>query len=192
MTRRGVRCALAGPLLVASASTGVAETTYASTVAAGAASPAPPRRAADVAAAAGARLTVAAGSDGVVVDRLSIDFASRLRGEDRPCVVWTGGASTRIDLTDVSWDAESAGRRRAAAPPDSEGASLATYVAEMAWSSDVAGQVSSLAGPGSVKPIDFSIDAVESPEPRAGALFALGAAGLAVVAWSRRRRAARR
>jgi hypothetical protein len=185
--------ALAASLVLALAAAGFADLTYASTVAAGAApSDAPPTSSMDAPAGAPiARLSAATGVDGAAVDALSLGFASARRADPAPCVVWTGAADARIDFAGVAWSGEKAVVRPAAAAHDVGDASLATYVAEMAWTSSVVEQVPTLSGAPVAKPADFLAEAVSTPEPGAAALFALGAAGLGLVAWTRRRRVAR-
>jgi hypothetical protein len=196
MTRGGFRgkttIAAAAALFVASAATAAADVTYASTVASGFATTTTPNplRADAVLGAATARLAAETGPDGAIVDGLSIDFDRPSRGDAGPCVVWTGFGSARIDLADVAWTGEKSADRRVAAPSDADRAPLAAYVADMAWTTGVAEQTSGLAGVADVPKADFLVDAVSSPEPGAAALFALGAAGLAAAAWTRRRRGA--
>jgi len=191
VTRDGARrtrtTGAAASLLAALAATGVADVTYASTVAA---AEAPPTRRTDPEAVAPtARLAAVVGVGGAIVDSLWMDFASPRGVPVRPFVVWTGAQSSRLDLSNFAWTADRAAARRAAAPAESDGTPLARYLAEMAWSAGVADQVPRLTDAAPAASLDFFVDAVSAPEPGAAALFALGATGLVALAWTRRRRA---
>ena len=180
----------AAPLVLVLAGTCLADATLVSTIAAGpAASDAAVARRPDVAAGTTrARVTPVAGADGRVVDGLTIEFPSARGAAAAPLVVFTREAAARIDLADVAWDGADAGVRRAAlvAAAATPAVPIEKHLAELAWAAGVVDLLPTLDGAAAGRPLGFVIEPVSVPEPGAAALFALGAAGLAVVAWRRR------
>lgn len=183
--------ALSATLVLVLAGTGLAETTPVGTIAVAESADATAARPSFVGTEEmRARVTTAAATDGRVLNALAIEFRESRRAASVPLQVWTGQFATRVDLAAVAWDgagARRAARGDAAAAPE---VPIARRLADLAWSAGVVERLPTLCG-GDVGPrAEFVIEAVSTPEPAAAALFALGAAGLAVVA-CRRRRAAR-